>query len=78
MVLGSWRRSFLQPTRMIGRPAQKWRTSEIHYEIRKYTSTSDIPGNTLPQFAMHTFSWTLSSESGVSMAKQIKMTWESG
>jgi hypothetical protein len=30
MVLGSCRRSFLQPTRMIGRPWQKWRTSEIH------------------------------------------------
>lgn len=25
-----------------------------------------------------TFSWTLSSESGESTAKQIKMTWESG
>ena len=31
MVLGSRRRSFLQPTRMIGRPAQKCMTSEIHY-----------------------------------------------
>ena len=29
-VLWSLRRSFLQPTRMIGRPGQKWRTSEIH------------------------------------------------
>lgn len=25
-----------------------------------------------------TFSWTFSSESGESMAKQIRMTWESG
>jgi hypothetical protein len=30
MVLLSKRKSFLQPTRMIGRPWQKWRTSEIH------------------------------------------------
>jgi hypothetical protein len=27
---------------------------------------------------MLTFSWTLSSESGESIAKQIRMTWESG
>jgi hypothetical protein len=26
----------------------------------------------------HTFSWTLSRESGESTAKQIRMTWESG
>jgi len=31
MVRGSWRRSFLQPTRMMGWPWQKWRTSEIHW-----------------------------------------------
>ncbi len=30
MVFGSRRRSFLQPTRIIGRPAQKCITSEIH------------------------------------------------
>lgn len=30
MVFWSYRKSFLQPTRMIGRPWQKWRTSEIH------------------------------------------------
>lgn len=28
--------------------------------------------------ALHTFSWTLSSESGESTAKQMRMTWESG
>lgn len=30
MVFWSCRRSFLQPTRMMGRPWQKWSTSEIH------------------------------------------------
>ena len=30
IVFGSYRRSFLQPTRMMGSPWQKWRTSEIH------------------------------------------------
>lgn len=30
MVFGSCRRSHLHPTRMMGRPWQKWRTSEIH------------------------------------------------
>lgn len=30
MVLGSWRKSFLQPTRIIGTSRQKWRTSECH------------------------------------------------
>jgi hypothetical protein len=30
MVFGSRRRSFLQPTRIMGRPAQKCITSEIH------------------------------------------------
>lgn len=30
MILGSRRKSFLQPTRMMGRFWQKWRTSEIH------------------------------------------------
>jgi hypothetical protein len=32
MVLASNRRSFLQPTRMMGRPEQKCSTSEIHWE----------------------------------------------
>ena len=36
---GSRRRSFLQPTRMIGRPAQKCITSEIHYN---FVSTGDM------------------------------------
>lgn len=30
MVFWSYRKSFLQPTRMMGRPWQKCRTSEIH------------------------------------------------
>jgi hypothetical protein len=30
MVFWSKRKSFLQPTRMMGKPWQKWRTSEIH------------------------------------------------
>ena len=36
MVFGSYRRSFLQPTRMMGSPWQKWRTSEIHYAARQH------------------------------------------
>lgn len=30
------------------------------------------------QMGRRTFSWTLSRESGESMAKQMRMTWESG
>ena len=31
MVFWSYLKSFLQPTRMMGRPEQKCRTSEIHW-----------------------------------------------
>ena len=37
MVLRSSRRSFLQPTRIMGRPWQKCRTSEIHYRMSAYS-----------------------------------------
>lgn len=69
-VLGSYRRSFLQPTRMMGRPWQKWRTSEIHY-IQQLGGSSIAE---MDERSNSTFSWTLSRESGESMAKQIKMT----
>lgn len=75
IVFWSYLRSFLQPTRMMGRPWQKCRTSEIHCEVMsnqhlcfRYEAREHIP----------TFSCTLSSESGESMAKQMRMTCESG
>ena len=67
MVLVSSRRSFLHATRMIGRPWQKWSTSEIH-----------CAGQLGAWIGRPTFSWTLSSESGESIAKQMRMTCESG
>lgn len=72
IVFWSKRRSFLQPTRMMGRPWQKCRTSEIH--CANVSGCSYVGRG----HVFHTFSWTLSSESGESMAKQIKMTCESG
>ncbi len=35
MVFWSYLKSFLHPTRMMGRPWQKCRTSEIHYNTPK-------------------------------------------
>lgn len=70
MVFWSKRKSFLQPTRMMGRPWQKWRTSEIHWGVSAGAWSCEL--------VHHTFSWTLSSESGESMAKQMRMTCESG
>ena len=75
IVFWSYLRSFLQPTRMIGRPWQKCRTSEIHYNgtANQHTrSLCEARGH------QHTFSCTLSSESGESTAKQMRMTCESG
>jgi hypothetical protein len=66
----------LQPTRMMGRPWQKCRTSEIHYPRQPSQHTSCITWCVCG--ARHTFSWTLSSESGESTAKQMRMTCESG
>lgn len=36
IVAGSFLKSFLQPTKRIGKPWQKWRTSEIHYKKEKH------------------------------------------
>jgi hypothetical protein len=80
MVFWSYRRSFLQPTRMMGRPWQKCRTSEIHYHRarRQHWDTDWARPQGHIRKSLHTFSWTLSRESGESIAKQIRMTWESG
>ena len=37
IVFWSYLKSFLQPTRMMGRPEQKCRTSEIHWEKRDFS-----------------------------------------
>lgn len=72
IVLASYLKSFLHPTRMMGRPWQKCRTSEIHYTLiseGRHQRAREHPP---------TFSCTLSRESGESTAKQMRMTCESG
>jgi hypothetical protein len=87
IVRGSLRRSFLQPTRMMGRFEQKWRTSEIHCKTAGEdcapVGVSGPPWITRGRqravwLLRRTFSWTLSSESGESTEKQMRMTCESG
>ena len=75
MTRGSRLRSFLHPTRMMGRPAQKCMTSEIHWELGQHTRTAATSAR---ERRRRTFSWTLSSESGESTAKQMRMTSLSG
>jgi len=100
IVFGSYRKSFLHPTKIIGSPWQKCKTSLIHYDevsapcihtnkwdLRKvgigcvcvWQREGERDGiGRWREGGNHTFSWTLSNESGESIAKQIKMTWESG
>ena len=72
ITLGSFRRSFLQPTKNIGMFGQKCVTSYIHY-TRKLVERS----HRLEHW-FHASSSTFFSDSGESMAKQIRMTWVSG
>lgn len=75
----------------MGTSRQKWRTSECHCfrgELGQQFNLSEIGGIGVQslrsgscsrgEIELLTFSETLSRESGESMAKQIRTTWESG
>lgn len=85
IVFWSYLKSFLQPTRMMGRPEQKCRTSEIHWGrhiqsvfVRRVGVSHMMQWQHGHVSGWFTFSWTLSNESGESTAKQMRMTCESG